>query len=375
MSSGKMANIWDRVEKLYKIDGTGKMKSVEVITTGSHALDEALGIWGLPKGRLIQYAGKESSGKTLMSLVAIREWQKKDPNNWAVFIDAEFTYNKDWAESIGVDNDRVFLVKESDGQKIWTLLCGLPAKDSKSKPKPGLLQMEIEEKSGLGIIVLDSVAAVQAPIEAHKIVGNTNMAPMARFLPDALRRLTPLLSQSGVTFIAINQIRVDLGKMFGDPTSTPGGQAWKHACSTMVHFTMSSKKDSLFIDETGTRYGHIATARIDKNKLAFPMSKCQFELEYKQGVVRLNKEIALLGVKFGIISVSGMSYKYEDFVWKGKEKCFEGILENNLSDVILEKVKEAKLKGVEPVEKIIEDSDDLDDVEELFVENEELEQE
>ena len=367
-----MADIWDKVEKLYKVDGTGKMEAVQSITTGSRALDDALGIWGLPKGRIIQYAGKESSGKTLMSLVAIREWQKLDPKNWAMFIDAEFTYNKDWAIKLGVDNERVFLFKESDGVKIWTLLCGVPPKDNKSKGKPGLLQMEAEEPSGLGIIVLDSVAAVQAPIEAHKEVGNTNMAPMARFLPDALKRLTPLLAQTGVTFIAINQIRVDLGKMFGDPMSTPGGQAWKHACSTMVHFTMSTKKDLQFINEAGTRYGHVAMARIDKNKVAFPMSTCKFELEYNKGVVREHKEIIELGIKYGIIEKpNDKTYKYGEISWSGKEKCCSGILAAGLVEEIFEKVKEAKENGLGPGDKALVSDEDLN-IEEVMGDNEEL---
>ena len=105
-----MAEIWNKVEKLYQIDGSGSMGAVETITTGSWALDEALGLWGLPKGRIIQYAGKESSGKTLMSLIAIREWQKLDPKNWAIFIDAEYTYNKDWAIKLGVDNAAILQI-------------------------------------------------------------------------------------------------------------------------------------------------------------------------------------------------------------------------------------------------------------------------
>lgn len=367
-----MAKIWDQMEKLYKVDGTGKMEPVQVITTGSKSLDDALGVWGLPRGRIIQYAGKESSGKTLMSLIAIREWQKLDPKNWAVFIDAEFTYDKRWAEKLGLDNERVYLIRESDGVKIWTMLCGVPPKDNKSKGKQGLLQMEMENPSGLGIIVLDSVASVQAPIEAHKEVGNTNMAPMARFLPDALKRLTPLLSKTGVTFIAINQIRVDLGKMFGDPTSTPGGQAWKHACSVMVHFTMSTKKEMQFINDAGTRYGHIAMARIDKNKVAFPMSTCQFELEYVKGVVREHKEVTDLGLKYGIIERPNMKmYKYGDFSWNGKENCCAGVLSEGLMEEIFAKVKEAKERGIEVVEEPLISGDDVD-IEEIMSDNEDL---
>ena len=105
----KSARIWDQMEKLYGVNGKG-MEPVEVITSGSIVLDDILGVWGLPKGRIIQYAGKESSGKTLMSLMAIKEWQQLNPDNWAVFIDAEYTYNKSWAEKLGVDNDRVFLI-------------------------------------------------------------------------------------------------------------------------------------------------------------------------------------------------------------------------------------------------------------------------
>lgn len=371
--------IWDKIEKLYDIDSSGKMNSVEAITTGSHALDEVLGVWGLPKGRIIQYAGKESSGKTLMSLVAIREWQKLNPENWAVFIDAEYTYDKDWAEKIGVDNSRVFLIKENNGAKIWAILCGVPGKDAKTKGKPGLLQMEVEEPSGLGIIVLDSIAAVQAPTEALKAVGNMNMAPMARFVPDALRRLTPLLGQTGVVFIAINQIRIDIGKMFGDPTSTPGGKAWKHGCSVMVHFTMSEKKENLFFDDNGNRFGHVGGARIDKCKVSFPGGKCNFDVEYVNGVVRLEREIALLGIKFGIIDrPNNRTYTYssnnKQYSWASKEAFFDGVLSENLSDEILDKVKKIKASGAKPVAKVTDlELDEDSSVEELMSSNEDVE--
>jgi len=347
----KSAKIWDQMEKLYGVDGKG-MEPVEVITSGSIALDDILGVWGLPKGRIIQYAGKESSGKTLMSLMAIKEWQMLDPDNWAVFIDAEYTYNKAWAEKLGVDNDRVFLIKENDGVKIFTALCGVPHKElGKEKAKPGILDMEAEEPSGLGIIVLDSVAAMQAPVESTKTVGNTNMAPMGRFLPDALKRLTPLLSKTGVAFIAINQVRVDLGKMFGDPTSTPGGKAWKHYCSVMLHFTSSESKESWFLDDNGTKYGHIVGARVDKNKVACPNSKCNFDVKYESGISNRHKEVFDIGVKYGVIQrPNNVSYLYEDYKWKGKEACIKAILENNLQDEILVKSKESKASGVKPVE-------------------------
>jgi recombination protein RecA len=203
------------------------------------------------------------------------------------------------------------------------------------------------------------------------------MAPMARFVPDALRRLTPLLARTGVVFIAINQVRIDIGKMFGDPTSTPGGKAWKHGCSVMIHFTMSEKKDSNFFDENGRRYGHIGAARIDKNKVAFPGSKCSFDVEYGHGVVRLHKEIANLGVKFGIVKKpNAVVYTYtgdeKEYSWRSKDAFFDGVLEENLSDEILRKVKEARELGVEPVAKV-EELEIEEDIEELMSENEEIE--
>jgi recombination protein RecA len=347
-----MTKIWDQMEKLYGTSGSGKMGLVEVITSGSLALDESLGVWGLPKGRIIQYAGKESSGKTLMSLIAIREWQKLNPENWAVFIDAEYTYNENWASKLGVDNDRVFLIKENDGVKIFTQLCGVPNKEiGKKKSKPGILDMELENPSGLGIIVFDSIAAMQTPIELTKAVGNTNIAPMGRFLPDALKRITPLLSQTGVTFIAINQVRVDVGKMYGDPTSTPGGKAWKHACSVMIHFTMADSKKAWFLNDSGKRYGHIAGAKIDKNKVACPGTKCIFELEYEIGVVRGYKEICELALKYNVVErPNNVMYNYGEYKWKGEDRYFKGVFESDLSNELLAKVKEAKEKGVVPVD-------------------------
>lgn len=357
MSKTKMQQIWEQMRKNYGNDGLCTVKEIETITTGSYTLDDALGVWGLPKGRIIQYAGKESCGKTLMSLIAIREWQKLNPENWAVFIDAEYSYSESWARKLGVDTDRIFLIKENNGIEIFNQLCGIPSKEmGKPKAKAGILDLERENPSGLGIIVLDSVAAMETPIASTKEVGNTNIAPMGRFLPDALVRLTPLLAQTGVVFIAINQVRVDVGKMFGDPTSTPGGKALKHYCSVMVHFTMSESKKNFILDAAENVIGHLAGARIDKNKVAPPRRTCDFAINYTEGVINHNVEIGDLAIKYGVVErPTNTSYVYGDKKWVGKESFYRGILESDLTNELFIKVKEAKLNTPVVIEVAAED--------------------
>ena len=232
----------------------------DVVSTGSYVLDDALGIWGVPRGHIVQYAGFQSSGKTLLSFTTIAEWQKQDPKNWAMFVDAEFTYDGDWARSLGVDTDRLFVYRENKGAKIFDRLVGIPGKpDNKGqvkKVKPGILDLELENGgTGLGIIVLDSIAAMQVPMEESSKAGKANIALVARFLPPELRKLTPMLSQTGVCFIAINQLRYKPDVMYGDPTDSPGGTALKFACSQMVNLGIINSKDSR-IEEGDVRVGH-----------------------------------------------------------------------------------------------------------------------
>lgn len=220
MSMKTMAEVWKEMEKQHGKEGVyvgneDMTTYSDVVSTGSHALDDAIGIWGLPRGRLIQFAGQESSGKTYMSLVLISEYQKMHPNNWALFIDAEYTFDPQWAKSLGVDLDRIMVYRENIGSKIFERLTGKPSKTGNKKAKLGILDMEKENPTGLGIVVLDSVACLQPPQEVSSEAGKQNMALLARFLPPELRKVTPLLSDTGIIFIAINQIRLDPGIMWG----------------------------------------------------------------------------------------------------------------------------------------------------------------
>lgn len=332
-----MDDVWSDVCKAFGTDGIfedeHETMSVEAIPTGSVALDEAIGTWGLPLGRIVQFAGRESSGKSLLSLMVIREWQKLNPKNWAVYIDAEFAFDPSWAAMLGVDLERLKRRKLNKGVDIMEFLCGVPHKElGKKKVKPGLLDWVIQhggaKETGLGIIVIDSIASILPPIEETSVSGKATMAPMGRFMSTELRKLTPLLGQSGTMLIAINQVRVQPGVMYGDPETSPGGSAWKHNCSVMVHLARLTSSDYAIKDDEGIMIGHRIRARIDKNRVGPPFRKCDFDIKYTEGIVNSHIEIADLAIRYGVIQrPSNVTYAYGDQIITkgGKEKFYESI--------------------------------------------------
>lgn len=384
---GVLETIWGDMEALYGADETDGVLAPNVIcSSGSHAIDDILGCWGLLGGRIIQYAGKESSGKTLMSLMAIREWQRLDPKNWALFIDAEFALDEEWAHTMGVDVSpgRWKKWKTNDGAKIFERLCGVPHKDAakdpkklKTKAKPGLLDLVKErggaKGSGLGLIVLDSIASIQPPLEQAARVGKSNMALQARFLPPVLRSLSPMLSETGVTLIAINQVRTNPGQMFGDPTTTPGGAAWKHWCSVMLHFIPSMGKDGKILDGD-EQIGHMVYARVDKNRGGPPFRKCEFNIQYYKGLVDKNVELAKLAIRYGVVvKPNNRTYVYGEDKWNSKEQFHTALLNQALATTLLEDIKQAKANGVKPaaIEEEASGEDMWAEVSELIPEEEE----
>lgn len=332
-----MSDVWGSVCKTFGVDGLfedeREIMNVQTVPSGSLVLDEAVGVWGLPLGRIVQFAGRESSGKTLLSLMTIREWQRLNPKNWAVFIDAEFSFNPTWAAMLGVDLKRLKRRKLNRGADIMEFLCGVPHKElGKKKVKPGLLDWVIEhggaEETGLGIIVLDSIAAILPPIEETSVAGKHNMAPMGRFMSTELRKLTPLLGIANTMLIAINQVRVQPGVMYGDPETSPGGSAWKHNCSVMVHLARLTSADYAIKDENGEMIGHRIRARIDKNRVGPPFRKCDFDIEYTRGIVNPHVEIADLALKYGVITrPTNVSYEYDGatITKRGRDKLLESI--------------------------------------------------
>lgn len=350
----KMQQIWDQIEKQHGEEGLfsgneNMTTYTDVISTGSYLLDDALGIWGIPRGHVIQYAGFESSGKTFLSLTTIAEWQKKDPNNWAMFVDCEFTFDANWTKGLGVDLDRLLVYRENSGVKVFERLVGVPgAKLGSPKSKPGVLDMEIASKgTGLGLIVVDSIAAMQPPQEETSEVGKANMALMARFLPPELRKITPLLSETGTTMICINQLRMKPGVMYGNPEESPGGATLKHACAQMVHLAKMTGKDSKIEGDNGDTTGFHIRARIDKNKKAPPWRTAEIAIDFSKGIINKHIEMRELGCKYGVIQrPNNKTYELDGIKYNGKDAIAEALLDEKLQLSVFERVKEAKANNI-----------------------------
>tara|TARA_Y100000034_G_C6903949_1_gene418905 strand:+ start:454 stop:1596 length:1143 start_codon:yes stop_codon:yes gene_type:complete len=309
----------------------------EAISTGSPKLDEAIGIGGIPMGRITQFAGQESSGKTMLALSCIKSYLDANPNNTALFIDAEYTYDPEWAQSQGVDISRVMVIKTNDAKAIFEGLIGTMKTNSKtkkvSKNMKGILDYVIEGEDprfkDLGIIVLDSIAVLNTPLEISADIGKANMAPIPRFLSTELKKLTPIVAQANVVFIGINQVRVNLGQMFGDPTTSPGGKALKHACSLMINMAPVFSADSVIKNNAGDKIGHTVRAKIQKNKVGAPYRQAEYKVKYKKGIVNIEEEVFDLAVKYGIIErPSSQSYLIDGEKIRGRESAISAFSSN-----------------------------------------------
>jgi recombination protein RecA len=325
------------------------LEVAEPISTNSYALDSAIGLGGVPRGRITQLAGAEGSGKTLMALQVIKNWQSRDKKNWCLWIDAETGFNSEWAKTLGVDLDRLSVITENLGSTIFNYLCGIPnTKKPDQKDKEGILDMLIEqgEDNTCGVIVIDSIAAIEPPVEAAYEVGKQNMAAMARFMPQALRRLAPLVNKANVAFIAINQVRVDPSVQYGDPTTTPGGKALKHFCRLMINFAKVNAKDELILNADEEPIGHTIRAKIQKNSFAIPRDT-KFAIKYLEGVAFHNIEMVELGIKHGIIQrPNNTMYEYEAQKWRGREAVEQAFLDMKLFNDVWKKVQQARKNGL-----------------------------
>lgn len=305
-------------EAIMKLGDTPRV-NIKAISTGSIGLDDALGIGGIPRGRIIEIFGPESSGKTTLALHIVAEAQKE--GGISAYIDAEHAMDPEYSKKLGVKIDELLI----------------------SQPDTGEQALEITEslvRSGkIDVVVIDSVAALTPKDEIEGDMGAQHVGKQARLMSQALRKLTAIVAKSKTVVIFINQIRMQIGVMFGNPETTPGGKALKFYTSVRLDIRRiaSIKKGEEIV-------GGRVRVKVVKNKVAAPFRTAEFDLLYGEGISK-EGEIMALGEKYGILSKSGSSYSYgEEKIGRGYDSARTYLRENpKMANEILKLIK-AKLK-------------------------------
>ena len=296
------------------------IENVDIIPTGSLALNAALGVGGYPRGRIIEIYGPESSGKTTLAIHAIAEAQKE--GGIAAFIDAEHAFDRFYAANLGVDVDNLWI----------------------SQPDTGEQALEIADQlirsSAIDVIVIDSVAALTPKAEIEGDMGDNKVGLQARLMSQALRKLTANISKTKTVCIFINQLREKIGVMFGNPETTTGGNALKFYASVRLDIRrVTSIKDGDNV------IGNQVRVKVIKNKVAPPFRKAEFEITFGEGISKVG-EVLDLGVEYGIIQKSGSWFSYEGSKLAQGRDATKSLIKDNpelleeLSAKVMEKLKE-----------------------------------
>ena len=316
-----LSAVMDKIEKDFGKGAIMKMSSkkvdeVPVIPSGSITIDQALGIGGYPKGRVIEIFGPESSGKTTLAIHAIAEAQKA--GGIAAFIDAEHAFDSAYARKLGVDIDELLISQPDNGEQALEIADHLI------------------RSSAIDIVVIDSVAALTPKAEIEGEMGESKMGLQARLMSQALRKLTASISKTRTVCIFINQLRDKIGVVYGNPETTTGGNALKFYASVRIDIRKAS-----VIKDGEEQLGARAKVKIVKNKLAAPFRRAEFDIMYGEGISKIG-EIIDLGVDLGILKKSGSWFSYgERKIGQGRDSVKELLK----SDEALRDEIEAKVRA------------------------------
>ncbi len=299
--------------------GEAKAMQVESVSTGCLSLDLALGVGGVPRGRIVEVYGPESSGKTTLAQHIVAEVQQT--GGVAAFVDAEHALDPDYAQKIGVNIEELFISQPDTGEQALEIVDTLV------------------RSSAVDVIVVDSVAALTPKAEIEGDMGDTHVGRQARLMSQALRKLAAIVSKSNTTVIFINQIRMKIGVMFGNPETTPGGNALKFYSSVRIEVRRSAQ-----IKQQEKIIGNRVKVKIVKNKVAPPFRRCEFDIMYNEGI-SIAGDLIDLGVHTGVIDKKGNSYIYgEQRLGVGRENAKQGLRGDKK---LLKKVRKDIEKAIE----------------------------
>ena len=329
INAAKLKALQATIDKIEKDYGKGTIMKlgeqpqwdVQVIPSGSVALDHALGIGGYPRGRIVEIYGPESSGKTTLAIHAIAQAQKA--GGIAAMIDAEHAFDRTYAKALGVNLDTLLISQPDNGEQALEIADNLI------------------RSGAIDIVVIDSVAALTPKAEIEGEMGDNKVGLQARLMSQALRKLTANISKTNTCCIFINQLREKIGIMFGNPETTTGGNALKFYASVRIDVRRTTQ-----LKDGEEALGNRTRVKVVKNKMAPPFKKAEFDIVFGEGISRVG-EIIDLGVEYGIIGKSGSWFSYNDQKLAQGREAVKQLLKDNpeLCDEIESKIREA-LKNV-----------------------------